>query len=103
MRLPNYPVRLFRLSCGCLASYSMMQTAYVHEVLCRRCGKAVVTQWAYPEKMCGARGSSDSGQLACTLEPGLCGPYHVDEIADVKFTVEDRRLSRSNEGRTGRA
>jgi len=103
MRLPNYPVRLFRLSCGCLCSYPVMAASYAHEVLCARCGSAAVTVRAYPEKACGARGSCDGFPLSCTQEHGTCGDWHLDELADAKFTVEGPRLRRGSEGRTGRA
>jgi len=104
MPLTHHPVRLFRLSCGCLREYPMMPAGAVHEVLCARCRRAVMTVLIYPEKRCGARGSCDGFPLSCTLAPADCtGPWHFDATAGTQFAAGPPRLTRSREGKTGRA
>ena len=104
MALTHHPVRLFRLSCGCLRGYPMMPAGIQHTVLCIRCRTAVMTVFVYPERCCGARGDYDGLALSCTLAPADCdGRWHLDEVAYVKFTTEVPRLERSREGTTGRA
>lgn len=102
------PVRLFRLSCGCLREYPMMPAGAVHTVLCATCREASVTLTAYPERACGRLGWAwtEEGtriRASCTLLPGCRGPVHVDRIANVEFAAGAPRLWRSTEGRTGRA
>lgn len=108
MKLTHHPVRLFRLSCGCLRAYPMMPAGIAHTVLCVTCRQAAVTTVAYPEAACAVTGwAQKAGQqvrASCTLFPGECtGMFHVDAIAGVSFTPEGIRLARSREGKTGRA
>lgn len=103
MRLTHHPVRLFRLSCGCLRGYPMMPVGVQHTVLCITCREPVMTVFVYPERCCGARGNYDGFLLSCTRGKGECGDWHQDEIADAKFTVGAPRLAQGREGKTGRA
>jgi hypothetical protein len=112
MPLTYHPVRLFRLSCGCLREYPMMPAGTGHAVLCVTCRCSAVTLHAYPERACGAtcwatRAAGFSGRrvlLSCTLGPGRCtGLTHIDTLACLGFTVQATRLARSREGKTGRA
>ena len=103
MPLTHHPVRLFRLSCGCLREYPMMPAGTVHAVLCARCRKAVITVWIYPDKCCGARGVTGGVMVSCTLDAGHGDGLHFDVQAGGTFTTEPARLTRSSEGKTGRA
>lgn len=107
MTLTHHPVRLFRLSCGCLREYPMMPAGLVHEVLCIGCRVASFTVLAYPEKCCGRRGWGLTGavrtQVSCTRPPGCAGGMHHDDIANVLFTAAGMRLGHRAEGKTGRA
>jgi hypothetical protein len=108
MALAYHPVRLFRLSCGCLRPYQMMPAGLVHDVLCSSCGKAAVTTAVYPERCCGAFGwAQAAGQrvkVSCTRGTGECdGALHFDECAGVGFAAQTPRLAASREGRTHRA
>lgn len=104
MALTHHPVRLFRLSCGCLREYPMMPVTTRHEVLCITCREAVTTVLAYPERCCAARGRVSSYLLSCTLAVAECtGDWHFDAYADAEFKAGEPRLVRSREGRTGRA
>jgi hypothetical protein len=103
-----HPVRLFRLSCGCLREYPMMPSGLEHTVLCVTCRASSVTVAVYPEKACGRLGWAwtDGGirvRASCTLPAGCRGPVHADRLANVEFAAGGPRLWRSNEGRTGRA
>lgn len=103
-----HPVRLFRLSCGCLREYPMMPAGLVHTVLCSSCRMPAETVVVYPEKACGRLGWAwtDAGtriRASCTLLPQCRGPVHVDQLANAEFAAGGPRLWRSNEGRTGRA
>ena len=103
----SLPVRLFRLSCGCLREYPMMPARTVHTVLCPRCRAAADTTCVYPEKACGTTGWAWSGGLripvSCTLARWSCAGWHIDTIAGVEFFADGARLARSREGKTGRA
>jgi hypothetical protein len=104
MTLTHHPVRLFRLSCGCLREYPMMPAGAVHEVLCARCRTAVFTVWVYPDKACGARGATGGTMMSCTRIAGHDdGLPHFDVQAGGTFTTEAPKLARSSEGKTGRA
>jgi hypothetical protein len=104
MPLTHHPVRLFRLSCGCLREYPVMPAGLQHTVLCITCRREAVTVFAYPEKACGARGSYAGFPLSCTRGTGQCAAgLHWDEIAGTEFAAGSPRLARSREGRTGRA
>jgi hypothetical protein len=108
MSLTHHPVRLFRLSCGCLRAYPMMPAAVRHTVLCVTCHAEAVTLLAYPERCCGALGWAVLGgertRVACTLAPGECtGLLHMDSIAGTGFSPSGPGLARSREGKTGRA
>lgn len=104
MALTHHPVRLFRLSCGCLREYPMMPEGTRHEVLCPRCRRPAFTVLAYPEKCCGARGWDCGRQLACTRAPGECTlPWHLDGVAGTEFSTQAPRLTRASDGKTGRA
>jgi hypothetical protein len=98
----QHPVRLFRLSCGCLRSYPMMPAGREHIVLCARCSRTVTTVAAYPDGACGVQGWAGRLMVSCGVADG-CGWVHVDIIAGVVFTVKGPRLVRSREGKTGRA
>lgn len=103
-----HPVRLFRLSCGCLREYPMMPAGLVHTVLCVTCRAVTETVAVYPEKACGRLGWAwaDDGtrvRTSCTLLRGCLGPVHADGVANLEFAAGGPRLWRSNEGRTGRA
>lgn len=108
MALTHHPVRLFRLSCGCLRGYPMMPAGTEHAVLCTRCGVPAVTVTAYPERCCGTLGwavvSGKRVAVACTLAPGSCtANEHADVYIQVQFTVTVPRLAAAREGRTLRA
>ncbi len=104
MTIAQHPLRLFRLSCGCLRGYPMMPAGTVHEVLCARCRVPVVTVLVYPERCCGARGSYNGFPLSCTVPRGQCaGAWHFDETANVEFEGTSPRLRAAIEGRTNRA
>jgi hypothetical protein len=105
MPLTHHPVRLFRLSCGCLRAYPMMPAGTEHTVLCVRCLREAMTLFAYPERACGARGyrQEDYFQVSCTRPAGSCDGWHADQIANAEFTVGRPPLARSREGKTGRA
>ena len=104
MTLTHHPVRLFRLSCGCLRAYPMMPAGIEHTVLCVTCAAPAVTLLAYPERCCGALGWAGRKKVACTLRPGQCtGLMHIDEIAGAAFFPAGQVLARSREGKTGRA
>lgn len=112
MRLTYHPVRLFRLSCGCLREYPMMPAGPRHTVLCVTCRRAATTLLVYPEKCCGAAGWALLGgrrlRVSCTLQAGGCVTgMHLDECAPafgaVVFTAGVPALTRSTEGRTWRA
>jgi hypothetical protein len=104
MPLTHHPVRLFRLSCGCLCEYPMMPAGLVHEVLCARCRTAVFTVWIYPDKRCGARGATAGVTMSCTRDAGHDDELpHFDVQAGGTFTTRTPRLAQSREGRTGRA
>jgi hypothetical protein len=107
MTLTQHPVRLFRLSCGCLRGYPIMTACAGHPVLCITCRVPVLTVDAYPARCCGVTGWADiSGtrlKVACTLPRRTCNGCHFDAIAGTGFTLEPPRLERSREGKTGRA
>ena len=103
MTLTHHPVRLFRLSCGCLRGYPMMPAGTVHEVLCTRCLREAYTCFPYPERICGARGYGGGLQVACTRPSGSCDGWHRDDIAGREFTGVGPRITRGQEGKTGRA
>ena len=103
MTLTHHPVRLFRLSCGCLRAYPMMPAGTQHAVLCTRCRAAAMTVLAYPERCCGARGSCEGYPLSCTEAGGHASPWHFDTYANAEFRAAVPRLARSREGKTGRA
>jgi hypothetical protein len=110
MTLTHHPVRLFRLSCGCLREYPMMPAGLIHEVLCVTCRMPSFTVTAYPEKACAVLGwaaASGSGyrmRVSCTRPPGCAGGMHRDDIAGgVLFTRYGTRLGHRAEGKTGRA
>jgi hypothetical protein len=112
MPLTHHPVRLFRLSCGCLRGYPMMPAGVQHLVLCITCRSTVLTTAVYPERCCGASGWARFGgqrlRVACTRRRGACVTgLHLDEYAaavPVAFTVTGvPKLARSREGKTGRA
>jgi hypothetical protein len=108
MTLTHHPVRLFRLSCGCLRAYPMMAAGTGHTVLCVTCQTAAVTVTAYPDRCCGALGWTVTGEhrtrVACTLKPAQCtGLLHIDEITGTAFATAGKALARSREGKTGRA
>lgn len=112
MALTYHPVRLFRLSCGCLREYPMMPSGAEHVVLCVTCRRPAQTLSVYPERACGAtcwdtQAAGFGGRrilLSCTLGPGQCsGLIHIDTFACRGFTAAVTRLARSREGRTGRA
>lgn len=112
MTLTHHPVRLFRLSCGCLRSFPMMPAGVQHTVLCITCRRPVRTVAAYPERCCAAaswatvRGTRT--RISCTRGVKACVTgLHLDEYAaavPVAFTVTGLlKLARSREGKTGRA
>jgi len=108
MPLTHHPVRLFRLSCGCLREYPMMPVGTEHPVLCITCRLAVVTTLAYPERCCSARGwAAVEGtriQVSCTQVVGTCiTGLHIDSVVRVEFSARDYRLTARREGKTGRA
>lgn len=105
MPLTHHPVRLFRLSCGCLREYPMMSATVQHLVLCITCRQAVMTVLAYPERRCGARGHADARfPLSCTLPRAECnGRWHFDDCASIWFATVTPKLAAVREGRTGRA
>jgi hypothetical protein len=104
MPLTHHPVRLFRLSCGCLREYPMMPVSIQHVVLCATCRVAALTVFAYPDKCCGARGLHARFALSCTLEAAECdGTWHFDAVAGTPFTTRLPRLTQRREGKTGRA
>lgn len=105
MTLTHHPVRLFRLSCGCLRAYPMMPAGTEHTVLCVSCQAQAVTVLAYPERCCGVLGWAYPGgrrvKVACTKD--LCDGRHFDAITGTEFAVAPVSLARSREGKTGRA
>jgi hypothetical protein len=110
MTIAQHPMRLFRLSCGCLRGYPMMPSGIAHEVLCARCRVPAVTVLVYPDRCCGARSlavSSDGHRavrVSCTVPRGQCdGTWHLDAIANVEFEAASPRLRAAIEGRTNRA
>jgi hypothetical protein len=108
MTLTHHPVRLFRLSCGCLREYPMMPAGTVHVVLCAYCRAEAKTVLAYPEKACGAYGwvtrAGTRLRVSCTLGTGQCtGLFHIDTCAGLAFTADGPRLQTRRDGRTGRA
>ena len=108
MTLTHHPVRLFRLSCGCLRAYPMMPAGTEHTVLCVTCQVPAVTVLAYPERCCGVLGwvllCGRPVRVACTQAPPACtGLDHYDMHVRAKFTAAAPRLARSSEGKTGRA
>jgi hypothetical protein len=112
MRLTYHPVRLFRLSCGCLREYPMMPAGTEHDVLCITCRRSAVTLLAYPEKCCGVTSwavfRGRRLRVSCTLGIGACVTgLHLDTCAAppaaIVFVAGMPALLRSREGRTGRA
>jgi hypothetical protein len=108
MPLTHHPVRLFRLSCGCLREYPVMPSGTAHIVLCITCRVAARTLLAYPERCCGVTGWADVREIrvrvSCTRGTGECAAgLHLDEIAGAEFPAGTPRLARSREGKTGRA
>lgn len=105
MSLTHHPVRLFRLSCGCLRAYPMMPPGISHAVLCIRCRVAAVTVTAYPERCCAALGwaviDGHRTRVGCTNRP--CDGTHFDALSGTPFTVTITRLTRTREGKTGTA
>lgn len=106
MALTHHPVRLFRLSCGCLRTFPMMPVGPEHTVLCVSCAVAAVTEVVYPEGRCSVPGwATVAGRrfrVSCTLEV----PHydaHYDELLRTGFTGTEPRLTAMREGRTGRA
>lgn len=112
MRLTYHPVRLFRLSCGCLREYPMMAAGPEHTVLCVTCRRAAVTTTVYPEKCCGKTSWATIGgrrlRVSCTLGIGVCVTgLHLDTCAPsfgaVVFAAGTRALTARREGKTGPA
>src|SRR5208282_2456759 len=111
MTLTHHPVRLFRLSCGCLRGYPMMPAGFNHIVLCVTCRAEVRTVFAYPERVCGVTGWAvfHGGRLrvSCTRQAGYClTGLHLDEYAarvPVAFAGAVPKLTAVREGKTGRA
>ena len=112
MALTHHPVRLFRLSCGCLRAYPMMPAGTEHTVLCVRCRAEAVTVLAYPERICGALGwavvAGLQTRVACTFPGRACTARytgtHFDAVVNETFSIANRGLEhRSREGKTGRA
>ena len=108
MTLTHHPVRLFRLSCGCLREYPMMPAGTVHEVLCVICRAPSFTVTAYPEKTCGTLGwalvATVRTRVSCTRLPGACaGGMHRDDTVTAVFAAGGPRLGHRAEGKTGRA
>lgn len=106
MALTHHPVRLFRLSCGCLRTFPMMPVGPEHTVLCVSCAIAVVTEVVYPEGCCAAQGwvtvAARRFRVSCTREALHCED-HYDHLLQARFTGIEPRLAAMREGRTGRA
>ncbi len=111
MPLTHHPVRLFRLSCGCLRAYPMMPVGPRHEVLCVSCRVLALTVLVYPERTCGVLGwavvDGERIRVACTVPRAgkhMAPPYpHYDELARALFTTASPRLTRGSAGKTGKA
>ena len=104
MAIAHHPLRLFRLSCGCLRGYPMMPARDGHEVLCPRCRVPAVTSLVYPEGCCGARGWAGPVMVSCTRRRADCnGLAHLDALAGTEFTTGAVRLAAARYGRTDRA
>jgi hypothetical protein len=110
MTLTHHPVRLFRLSCGCLRAYPMMPSTAVHTVLCVSCRREARTETAYPERCCGVTGwallAGQRIRVACTRprKSGECrAGSHFDMYLNTGFTTGPLRLTALREGKTGRA
>lgn len=111
MTLTHHPVRLFRLSCGCLREYPMMPAGTEHTVLCVTCRTTALTVLAYPERCCAVTGwalvEGRRLRVSCTVPLLHCHTIlpagHYDETVRMKFTAEVPRLAQSREGKTGRA
>jgi hypothetical protein len=111
MALTHHPVRLFRLSCGCLRGYPMMPAGFNHVVLCITCRAEVRTLFAYPERVCGVTGWAQFRgmrlRVSCTRQAGCClTGLHLDACAapvPVAFAGIVPKLIAIREGKTGRA